>query len=148
MFEYKDDDWLENLPKLQEVIKDHYEELSVTKEFPLDPDWDAYKSLLDINRLKFITCKDNEELIGYIIFFIAPHLHYRTCLTAFEDIYFLKKEYRKGRTGLKLFQFAEKTLKNQGINRVIYNTKVHSDNSALFEYLGYKFVDKVFTKLL
>lgn len=75
MFEYKDDDWLENLPKLQEVIKDHYEELSVTKEFPLDPDWDAYKSLLDINRLKFITCKDNEELIGYIIFFIAPHLH-------------------------------------------------------------------------
>jgi GNAT superfamily N-acetyltransferase len=145
---FKDDDWLANLDKLKELIKYHYEELSVTKEFPLDPDWDAYKSLLDIGRLKFITCKKDDELIGYIIFFIAPHLHYKSCLTAFEDIYFLKKEYRKGRLGLKMFQFAEKTLKEQGINRVIYNTKVHSDNSSLFEYMGYKFIDKVFTKML
>jgi len=148
MFEYKDDSWLENLNELKEVINEHYEELSVTKEFPLDPDWDAYKSLLDIGRLKFFTCKNDGVLVGYIIFFIAPHLHYKTCLTAFEVIYFLKKEYRKGRVGVRMFQFAEKTLKEQGINRIIYNTKVHSDNSSLFEYLGYKFVDKVFTKLL
>ena len=77
-----------------------------------------------------------------------PHLHYKTCLTAFEDIYFLKKEYRKGRVGIRLFQYAEKMLKEQGINRIIYNTKVHSDNTSLFEYLGYSFMDKVFTKLL
>ena len=69
-------------------------------------------------------------------------------LLIFEDIYFLKKEYRKGRVGLKMFQFAEKLLKEQGIDRIIYNTKVHSDNSSLFEYLGYSFMDKVFTKLL
>ena len=47
-----------------------------------------------------------------------------------------------------MFQFAEKHLKNEGVNRVIYNTKVKSDNSSLFEYLGYTLVDKVFTKLL
>ena len=69
-------------------------------------------------------------------------------MTAVEDIYFLKKEYRKGRVGLKMFKFADALLKEQGVNRVIYNTKVHLDNSALFEYLGYKFIDKVFTKLL
>ena len=148
MIEYKDDDWLENLEELKEIIKDHYEELSVTKTFPLDPDWDAYEKLLDIGRLKFITCKDDGKLVGYIIFFISPHLHYKSCLTAFEDIYFLKKEYRKGRVGIRLFQFAEKLLKEQGINRIIYNTKVHSDNTSLFEYLGYSFMDKVFTKLL
>jgi GNAT superfamily N-acetyltransferase len=148
MIEYKDDDWLENLTELKEVIKDHYEELSVTKTFPLDPDWEAYKQILDVGRLKFVTCKEDGVLIGYIIFFVMPHLHYKTCLTAFEDIYFLKKEYRKGRIGLKMFQFAEKLLKEQGINRIIYNTKVHSDNSSLFEYLGYSFMDKVFTKLL
>jgi N-acetylglutamate synthase-like GNAT family acetyltransferase len=69
-------------------------------------------------------------------------------LTAYEDIYFLKKEYRKGRIGLKMFQFAEKLLKEQGVQRIIYNTKVHSDNSSLFEYLGFKFIDKVFSKML
>ena len=148
MIEYKDDGWLENLTELKEIIKDHYEELSVTKTFSLDPDWEAYKQILDVGRLKFVTCKEDGVLIGYIIFFVMPHLHYKTCLTAFEDIYFLKKEYRKGRVGLKMFQFAEKLLKEQGINRIIYNTKVHSDNSSLFEYLGYSFMDKVFTKLL
>jgi len=148
MIEYKDDDWLKNLTELKEIIKDHYEELSVTKEYPLDPDWDAYLNILNNGKLKFITCKDNGKLIGYIIFFVYHHIHYKTCLCAFEDIYFLKKEYRKGRVGLKMFQFAEKLLKEQGINRIIYNTKVHQDNSTLFEYLGYKFIDKVFTKLL
>ena len=102
---------------------------------------------LDVGRLKFVTCKDNGNLIGYIIFFVMPHLHYKTCLTAFEDIYFLKKNIAKAEW-LKMFQFAEKLLKEQGIDRIIYNTKVHSDNSSLFEYLGYSFMDKVFTKLL
>jgi len=148
MIEYKDDSWLENLDELKEIIKDHYEELSVTKAYPLDPDWDAYKQILDAGRLKFVTCKKDGKLIGYIIYFVMPHLHYKTCLTAFEDIYFLKKEYRKGRVGIRLFQYAEKMLKEQGINRIIYNTKVHSDNTSLFEYLGYSFMDKVFTKLL
>jgi GNAT superfamily N-acetyltransferase len=148
MIKYKDDDWFENLSDLKEIIKYHYEELSVSKEFPLDPDWDVYKVLADGKKLKFITCKEDEKLIGYIIFFVNPHIHYKTCLTAYEDIYFLKKEYRKGRTGLKMFQFAEKLLKEQGVQRIIYNTKVHSDNSSLFEYLGFKFIDKVFSKML
>ena len=148
MIEYKDDGWLENLTELKEIIKDHYEELSVTKTFPLDPDWEAYKQLLDIGRLKFITCKDDGKLVGYIIFFISPHLHYKSCLTAFEDIYFLKKEYRKGRTGIRMFQFAEKVMKELKVDRLIYATKVHADNSSLFEYFGFKLMDKVFTKML
>jgi GNAT superfamily N-acetyltransferase len=69
-------------------------------------------------------------------------------LTAFEDIYYLKKEYRKGRVGLRLFQFAEDVLKKEGVNRVIMHTKVFLDNSRLFEYLGYKFTDKLFSKVL
>jgi GNAT superfamily N-acetyltransferase len=148
MIEYKDDDWIENLDALKEIIKDHYEELSVTKTFPLDPDWEAYKTILDSGKLRFVTCKEDGNLIGYIIFFVMPHLHYKTCLTAFEDIYFLKKEYRKGRVGIRMFQFAEKLLKEQGVQRILYNTKVHSDNSSLFEYLGFTLIDKVFTKLL
>jgi hypothetical protein len=91
----------------------------------------------------------DEELIGYIVFTIQPHLHYKTCKTAFEDVYYIKKEYRRGRTGIKLFQYAEKVLKEIcGVNRIIMHTKVHMDNSRLFEYLGYKNTDKLYTKLL
>jgi len=75
-------------------------------------------------------------------------MHYRTCITAFEDLYFVRKDYRKGRVGIKLFQYAEKVLRQFGINRIVMHTKVHLDNSRLFEYLGYKWTDKVFTKIL
>lgn len=136
------------MPELQKIIPEHYEELSVTKEYKLNPDWESYLTMDRANMLKVITCRNDSELIGYIIFFIKPHLHYADCLTAFEDIYYLKKEYRKGRTGIKLFKLAEEYLKSIGVNRVMYGTKVHLDNSSLFEYLGYKFIEKLYSKLI
>jgi N-acetylglutamate synthase-like GNAT family acetyltransferase len=60
----------------------------------------------------------------------------------------VKKEFRKGRIGIRLFQYAEKVLKERGVQRMVVNTKIHLDNSRLFEYLGYKMTDKVFTKML
>jgi hypothetical protein len=148
MIEYKDDDWLANVEELKGLIASHDDELGVNKEFPLDPAWGAYEAQLNAGFLKFITCKEDGVLIGYIIFFVMPHIHYKSMLTAFEDIYFLKKEYRKGRIGIKMFQFAEKVLKGMGVHRLICGTKIHSDNSSLFKYLGFKMTDKIFGKML
>jgi len=134
--------------ELSELYQDHYEELSVTKEFPLNPDYESYDRLAQAGMLRVITCRVDGNLAGYIIFFIQPHMHYKDCLTAFEDIYYISKPYRKGRIGIKLFQYAEEVLKGIGVNRIIYGTKIHLDNSRLFEYLGYKHTDKVYTKLL
>jgi hypothetical protein len=69
-------------------------------------------------------------------------------MTAFEDMYFIKKEFRKGRTGIRLFKYAEDVLRSIGVNRIILHTKVHMDNSRLFEYLDYKNTDKLFSKIL
>jgi GNAT superfamily N-acetyltransferase len=145
---YEDVDGLQFLPELEKLFPLHYEELCVTKDYPLLPDWEGYRRLGQAGMLRTITCRADEELIGYIVFFIQPHMHYSTCITAFEDVYFVRKDYRKGRVGIKLFQYAEKVLKERGINRIIMHTKLHLDNSRLFEYLGYKNTDKVFTKLL
>jgi len=122
--------------------------LCVTKDFPLAPDYDAYRRLAEAGMLRCITVRADEEVIGYAIFIIQPHLHYRTCKTAFEDIYFIRKEYRKGKIGIRLFQYAEQVLKGIGVQRIIMHTKVHLDHSRLFEYLGYKWTDKLFTKIL
>ena len=145
---YADVDGFAVLNEMDDLFSDHYEELCVTKEFDYEPDYDAYKRLAQAGMLRCITCRADGELIGYIIFFISPHLHYKSCVTATEDIYFVKKEYRKGRVGIKLFQYAEQVLKERGVQRIVMHTKVHLDNSRLFEYLGYKQTDKVFTKML
>jgi len=136
------------IAELREIIPAHYDELCVTKDFPLAPDYEAYGRLYMAGMLKCITARDATGLIGYVIFIVHPHLHYVTCKTAFEDIYFVKKEHRRGRTGIKLFKFAEEALRADSVNRIIVHTKIHLDNSPLFEYLGYKHTDKLYTKLL
>jgi len=145
---YNDEDPTVFFGELAPILPEHYEELCVTKDFPLEPDFAAYDRLNTARMLKAVTCRNDGELIEYIIFIIQPHLHYMSCITAFEDLYYVKKEYRKGRTGIKLFQFSEKVLKDAGVKRIIMHTKIHMDNSRLFEYLGYKNTDKLFTKLL
>jgi GNAT superfamily N-acetyltransferase len=145
---YNDEDLAVFFKELAPILPKHYEELCVTKDFPLEPDFAAYERLRVAGMLKAATCRNDGELVGYIIFIVQPHLHYMSCITAFEDLYYVKKEYRKGRTGIKLFQFSEKVLKDAGVKRIIMHTKIHMDNSRLFEYLGYKNTDKLFTKLL
>ena len=92
----------------------HYEELSVTKEFDLDPDYEAYSNLATIGLIKVITCRKEGVLIGYIYFILSKNLHYKTMLVACEDIYYLEKSERKGRVGINLFKFAEQYLKSIG----------------------------------
>jgi len=145
---YEDVDVFKFLIEFKEIFPLHYEELSVTKEYELEPDYEAYEKMAESGLLRTITVRADNELIGYIIFCVHGHLHYKSCMTAFEDIYFVKKEYRKGRVGIKLFQYAEQVLKERGVNRIILSTKVHLDNTSLFEYLGYKHTDKTFSKML
>lgn len=148
MIIYEDVDGFKFLKEIEQLFPEHYEELCVTKDFPYEPDYDSYKRMAELGMLRCIICRDDSKLIGYMIFIITPHLHYKSCKTAMEDIYFVAKEYRKGRIGIKLFQYAEKVLKHCGVQRIVMHTKVHLDNSKLFEYLGYKMTDKVFTKML
>lgn len=145
---YEDVPPLDFLSEMEAIFPEHYEELCVTKDFPMAPDYDAYKRMVELGMIRVVTVRADKELIGYIIFIIQPHLHYKTCLTAFEDLYYLKKEYRLGRIGIRMFKYAEEVLKRIGVNRIIMHTKVHQDNSKIFEYLGYKNTDKLFTKLI
>ena len=148
MTTYQIEDPAEFIEALKDILPTHYDELCVTKDYPLMPDYEAYGRLYMAGMLRCITVRANDELIGYAIFIVHPHLHYRSCVTAFEDIYFLKKEERKGRVGIRLFQFAEDVLKKEGVDRIVMHTKIHMDNSRLFEYLGYKLTDKLYTKIL
>ena len=150
MIEYRLEKLADIFDELQPLIKLQFEELErpLTPDHDLDPDWERYYYIEKLNLLKVITCREKGKLIGYAFFTVGGHLHSRHCLTAYEDVYFLKKEYRKGRIGIQLFKYAEEYMKSIGVNRIFYTTKVHSDNSRLFEYLGYTLIEKVYSKLI
>lgn len=148
MITYHVENYQDIEPELIKLYPEHYEELGVSKDFPLDPDYLRYDKLANAGILYCYTCREDGELIGYIIFVIQTALHYKTCMVAHEDIYYLRKDKRKGRLGIKLFQFAEEELGKMNVNRIVYGTKTYSDNSKLFEYLGYTFFEKLYTKTI
>ena len=54
---YEDVDVLQFLPELEKLFPLHYEELCVTKEYPLEPDIEAYRALAKARMLRCITCR-------------------------------------------------------------------------------------------
>lgn len=149
LLRYGEEDYLKVLPELKELYPAHWEELSVTKErYPLDPDYETYERLARDGILHVITAREGGLLAGYVMAMVIPNLHYRTCRMAVEDVYYLRPSHRKGYTGIRLFQAFERRMRELGVNRIVITTKVHLDNSRLFEYLGYNFFEKGFTKLI
>lgn len=133
----------------QELIRLHWEEIAVNKDkIKLNPDWNAYHALEQNQRLKIFTARSEEELVGYFVVITGSNLHYKDHVFAVNDILYLKKEYRKGRTGIKLIKFAEKYLRDDGVSVLNINTKVHKPFDVLMEHMGFGLVERVYSKYI
>jgi len=149
VIEYKEEQYNDVINEIKPLLEHHYEEIALDKDvIKLNPDYDMYKKLCDSGVMKIITARDDGKLVGYLIAIIKYHLHYKDSLTAIDDIFYLDKSYRKGLTGVKLFIKTEEILKKYGVQRVVLNTKLHHDVGAIFDRLGYKETERVFTKII
>jgi len=127
----------------------HWEEIALDRDkIKLNIDYSQYDELDRNGALHVVVARNEGRIIGYWLTIIRPHLHYADSLTAFTDVYYIAPEFRKGRTGLRLFQFGEKTLKQRGVQKVYTATKIHSDKSKVFEWLGYGRTEVVYTKFI
>jgi N-acetylglutamate synthase-like GNAT family acetyltransferase len=142
--------WAEFVKDGRELFPEHYAELARDQErIKLDINEDLYVDADNRGIGHIATVRDEGKLVGYTILAVMPHLHYKSAgPMAMIDVYYLKPAYRKGGTGAKMIMFAESTLKAKGVTKIYFSTKVHLDNGKLLEALGFKFSDKVYTKLL
>ena len=128
----------ERLEELQTLLPLHYAELALNQDkVPLSPQYDVYIDRERAGGLLFVTLRDAGVMVGYFIGFIAPGLHYSTCLTCTMDIFYVRKDLRTGRAGVNLFRFVKIELKRRGVQRWFVGSKVHADASALFKYLKF-----------
>jgi GNAT superfamily N-acetyltransferase len=136
-----------SIPKA--LMKAHYEELAPMKHLlALDPDWSAYFRMQALGELVFVTLRrdSDDEMIGYMIMVVKPHLHYRGAKLAIDDLHYLLPEYRGQGWGKKLIAFAEGEAKQAGAKIFSMRTKVGKDHSYIFEAMGYELTDLVYIK--
>jgi GNAT superfamily N-acetyltransferase len=125
----------------------HWEEIALDKErVPLDPDWQRYAQLEAMGALSVVTMRERGRLVGYSCMVVQPGLHYRSCLEARMDIFWLAPECRGRMGGVRLFRAVEKELQRRGVKRIYAGSKLHKDVSRLFEALGYTPIERWFSK--
>jgi hypothetical protein len=141
--------FMRQVSEIKTLINDHYVELALNKDkVPLSPQWDVYAAREAGGELVYTTLRDGGELVGYIISFIAPGLHYETCLTAHMDILFVRPDRRdaSAKGVFMMIDALEAELRRRGVDRWFMGTKLHKDIGAVFRRRGFEPVEMTYTK--
>jgi GNAT superfamily N-acetyltransferase len=137
------------LPELKPLFPEHYRELALNQDdVPLDPQYDEYLRRDAAGAVMLVTLRDRGSLAGYFVAFVAPGLHYRTCLTLTMDIFWVHPVHRGKMGGVTLFRAVEKEARRRGVQRMFAGSKCHKEASFLFERLGYDRVEVYYSKWL
>jgi len=143
------EDWGPFIQEAQPLLPLHWEELALNKDkVPLNPQYDVYAARDAAGQVMVVTLRDVGRLVGYFIGFVAPGLHYKTCLTLTMDIFWTHPSIRNGFAGVKLFRLVEKEAKRRGVQRMFFGSKVHKDASKLFEFLKMQATEIYYSKWL
>jgi hypothetical protein len=76
-------------PEAEPLTRGHWEEIAKDKGLlTLNPDLDKYRSLDAGGHLLVLTARADGELIGYFVWIVIAHPHYKHVLVAEEDLHF------------------------------------------------------------
>lgn len=139
----------DELENLKPLFPEHWKELALDQDkVPLDPQYEVYLEREDRGELLFVCLREAGEIVGYFLGFVAPGLHYKTCVTLTMDIFWVKPEARGKGAGMTLFRFVEQEARNRGVQRMFVGSKLHKDASWLFDRLGYIEVERYYSMWL
>ncbi len=137
----------DKLAVLLPLLHAHRDELATAKHLmQLAPNVDAYRALENTQSLLALVAYRGEEVIGYSISFIGPHLHYSGLRYAQNDALYVAPAHRGGRLGLNLIRKTEALAKARGARMMLWHAKLDTTLEKLMPRLGYGVQDIVFSK--
>jgi len=150
MITYSEDSFENILFDFQVLLPQHMAEMNYFEMNgeKFDPDYAGYIRGQSVGKIVLITAKDDGVLVGYIVFCVNTHIRYKSTLYASEDLYYVVPSHRRQGIAKKLFEVAEKTLKDRKVKFMFATTKVYHDRSGLLEQSGYECFEKKFAKKL
>lgn len=134
---------VETLSQLEWEEVNHFKDI-----FPLDIDWELYYKLEDLGLFKVFTVRDDKTLVGYFSVIASPALHSSGRFRVGNDALFLHKDYRKNFIGVKLIQFVEQCLREDGFHQLQITFTEKNDITPMLNWLGYEKVETKFEKRL
>lgn len=146
---YLAEEWSDCIRELMPLWQQHWEEIAIHRDsIPLDVDLAAYRQIETAGQLAAVVARNEGNVVGYYISFIRPHLHYRTTLHAFTDVYYVLPDFRKGFCGIRLIEATMAHWRARGVKKAFAATKFALNMTPVFEHLGWESTENTLTVLL
>jgi len=137
------------LPDAKDLFKLHANEASEhLDKIPLDPNFEQYFKLEELNKIEVHTARDDGKLIGYSLWLLGRHIHYKKSLTATSTLIYLLPQYRNGTTGFTFIRWTIEEIKKRKPQRILMSVKPSNDFGRLVERLGGNYFEKVYSFVL
>lgn len=147
MITYQVESFKDNLEELKLLFHDHYNEIGHNVDrVELNPDYEQFLIMEELNMLHLVTVRDDSQIIGYYLSVISPLLHFKHIKNAYNDAIYLVPKYRKGIIAYRMLQFAEKELIKVGVKRITIHMKVDYPFDSLCEKLGMTYIERHYMK--
>lgn len=137
------------IPEAMKLIQLHWGEVGHYKDIPLEVDSDTYNKIEDVGALRIYTARDDEnEIIGYAVYFLKNNVHYKSSLQANEDVIFIHPEKRG--FGRKFINWCDGELKKEGVQVVYHHVKNKKELNfgPMLETLNYELIDLIYGRRL
>ena len=141
---------MKHFDNLGDLYQDHWDEIANDKQLKvLKPNRAAYERMENEGALVSLFVYDIlDDIVGYSVNIVVPHIHYVDLITAHNDIIFIRKDYRLGSLGLRLIKETEKAVKLKGAQLMLWHAKENTALSKIIPRMGYNTQDIVFGKEL
>lgn len=133
----------------KDLFKKHYDEIAErTDVIELDPDLDRYAKLENNGKLEVHTIRDDGVLIGYSLWFLNYHIHYKKSFMASSDILYISPDHRKGMLGVKFIKWTTEEIKKRKPRKIVFHVKPFMDYGPILERQGANFFEKLYSIVL
>ena len=146
---FKKEKFVNIMPELPELFYAQYMELeSDIDAVPVDVDWMGYAQAEKSGKLHILAVRDESKLVGYFFCYVAYGNHSKSTLKAASDLLYLRTEYRKGITGLKLIDEAKKMVRDMGVKKLYIIQKSKASLAPILKRKGGVLEEETYSFLL
>ena len=132
--------------EIQPLLDEHHKEVAMYQDkIDLAVDWEKYAAMADIDTIRIYTWREEDELVGYNVFFLSPHPHYVDHEFAVNDILYVHPDHR-GVNVATFLNHCEEQLVSEGASVVTYHMKEQKPFHELMQWLEYDHAEHVYTK--
>jgi len=104
----------------------------------LNVDWPRYQMFENEGIMKWVSLRNDGNLVGYATVFITHPLHHKDDITGLVDSMYLLPEARKGMTGVTAISRLEEMLENEGVNIFLFYVRDFVADGGVGKILEYK----------